>query len=157
MNKIPLTINGAKKLEEELKALKSQRSEITASIASAREHGDLKENAEYHAAKDQQGLSEARIRDIESALSVAEVIDVSKINARGKVIFGATVKLKDLMSGKITEYQLVGEDEADIQLGLLSIVSPLARALVGKEQGEVFEIKTPGGTSEHEILSINYI
>tara|TARA_B100001250_G_scaffold160001_1_gene137415 strand:+ start:14356 stop:14829 length:474 start_codon:yes stop_codon:yes gene_type:complete len=157
MNKIPLTINGAKKLEEELKALKSQRSEITASIASAREHGDLKENAEYHAAKDQQGLSEARIRDIESTLSVSEVIDVSKINARGKVIFGATVKLKDLMSGKIAEYQLVGEDEADIQLGLLSIVSPLARALVGKEQGEVFEIKTPGGTSEHEILSIDYI
>ena len=157
MNKIPLTINGAKKLEEELKLLKSQRSEITASIASAREHGDLKENAEYHAAKDQQGLSEARIRDIESKLSIAEVIDVSKINARGRVVFGATIELKDLISGVIAKYQLVGEDEADIKLGLLSVVSPLGRALVGKEEGEIFEIKTPGGITEHEILSINYI
>tara|TARA_E500000331_G_scaffold358549_1_gene426480 strand:+ start:11675 stop:12193 length:519 start_codon:yes stop_codon:yes gene_type:complete len=157
MNKIPLTINGAQKLEEELKMLKAQRSVISESIATAREHGDLKENAEYHAAKDQQGLAEARIRDIESKLSNSEIIDVSKINARGKIIFGSTVKLNDLSSNEARVYQLVGEDEADIKSGLLSIISPLARAIIGKEEGDIVEITTPGGKIEYEILSIKYI
>jgi len=157
MNKVPLTVRGAEALSDELKRLKAQRPEISAAIATAREHGDIKENAEYHAAKEQQGLAEARIRDIEGKLSNAQIIEVDKINAGGKVVFGATVHLVNLDDGAETAYRLVGEDEADIKAGLLSIGSPIARALVGKEAGDVVEVVTPGGTQSYEITDVEYL
>ncbi len=157
MSQVPLTARGAKLLQDELKALKTERPEISAAIATARAHGDIKENAEYHAAKEQQGLAEARIRNIEGKLSNAQIIELDKINAAGRVVFGSTVHLANIDTGDETHYQLVGEDEADIKSGLLSIGSPIARALVGKEEGDIVEVVTPGGTATYEITSVEYI
>ena len=152
-----MTIRGAKLLQGELKILKAERPQISAAIAAAREHGDIKENAEYHAAKEQQGLAEARIRDIEAKLSNAHIIEIENINAAGKVVFGATVHLANLDNDEEMRYQLVGEDEADIKSGLLSIGSPIARALIGKEEGDEVEVETPGGELNYEITSVEYI
>jgi transcription elongation factor GreA len=157
MSKVPLTARGAAALRDELKRLKAQRPEISAAIATAREHGDLRENAEYHAAKDQQGMAEARIRDIEGKLATAEIIELDKVNANGKVVFGATVHLANLDDDSETRYQLVGEDEASIKNGLLSIASPIARALVGKQPGDVVEVVTPKGQQSFEITAVEYI
>jgi transcription elongation factor GreA len=157
LNKVPLTARGAAQLKEELRRLKNEeRPKITAAIAAARAHGDLKENAEYHAAKEQQGLMEARIRDIEAKLSNAQVIDVTELNAGGKVVFGATVHLVDA-DGAETRYQIVGEDEADIKDGLLSISSPIARALIGKREGDEVEVVTPSGRRAYEIAAVEYV
>ena len=157
MSQVPLTARGAKLLQDELKALKTERPEISAAIATARAHGDIKENAEYHAAKEQQGLAEARIRDIEGKLSNAHIIELDKVNAAGRVVFGATVHLANIDTDDKTRYQLVGEDEADIKSGLLSIGSPVARALIGKEEGDIVEVVTPGGTATYEITAVEYI
>lgn len=157
MSKVPLTARGAEALRGELKRLKAQRPQISAAIAAAREHGDLRENAEYHAAKEQQGLAEARIRDIEAKLGNAQIIDVAQLNAGGRVVFGATVHLASLEDDAETRYQLVGEDEADIKSGLLSIASPIARALVGKEAGDVVEVVTPSGKQSYEITAVEYV
>ena len=158
MNKIPLTVTGAQKLREELEELKSVvRPRIIAAIAEAREHGDLKENAEYHAAREQQSFAEGRIAEIEGKLSHAQIIDVTKLDPNGKVVFGATVEIEELDSGKIVTYQIVGEDEADIKAGRISIGSPIARALIGKEVEDVAVVKAPGGNIEYEILAVNYI
>ena len=157
MSQVPLTARGAKLLQDELKALKTERPEISAAIATARAHGDIKENAEYHAAKEWQGLAEARIRDIEGKLSNAHIIELDKVNAAGRVVFGATVYLANIDTDDKTRYQLVGEDEADIKSGLLSIGSPIARALIGKEEGDIVEVVTPGGTATYEITAVEYI
>lgn len=158
MNKVPLTVTGANKLREELEELKSVvRPRIIAAIATAREHGDLKENAEYHAAREQQSFAEGRIAEIESKLANAQVIDVTKLDANGKVVFGATVEIEALDSGQQFTYQIVGEDEADIKQGRISIGSPIARALVGKEAEDVVVVKAPGGDVEYEILAVSYI
>jgi transcription elongation factor GreA len=157
MSQVPLTARGAKLLQDELKALKTERPEISAAIATARAHGDIKENAEYHAAKEQQGLAEARILYIEGKLSNAHIIELDKVNAAGRVVFGATVHLANLDTDDKTRYQLVGEDEADIKSGLLSIGSPIARALIGKEEGDIVEVVTPGGTATYEITAVEYI
>lgn len=157
MDKIPLTVAGADKLHAELEELKTvTRPRIVEAIATARAHGDLKENAEYHAAREQQSFSEGRINEIEAKLSNAQVIDVRTIDAKGKVIFGATVEIEDLESEKKVTYQIVGEDEADIKAGRISVKSPIARALIGKEE-DVVTVKTPGGDVNYEILSIQYI
>ncbi len=134
-----------------------ERPKVTQAIATARAHGDLKENAEYHAAKDQQGLMEARIRDIEAKLGNAQIIDVTELNANGKVVFGSTVNLVDVKDGTEARYQIVGEDEADIKVGLLSIGSPIARALIGKQEGDEVEVTTPSGRRAYEIASVEYI
>jgi transcription elongation factor GreA len=158
LSKVPLTARGAAQLKEELRRLKSEeRPKVTAAIAAARAHGDLKENAEYHAAKEQQGLMEARIRDIEAKLSNAQIIDVTAVNAGGKVVFGATVHLVDVTDGSAAKYQIVGEDEADIKSGLLSIGSPIARALIGKREGDEVEVSTPSGKRAYEITSVEYL
>ncbi|WP_027158052.1 transcription elongation factor GreA [Methylobacter luteus] len=158
MNKVPLTVKGAEKLREELDELKSVvRPRIIASIASAREHGDLKENAEYHAAREQQSFAEGRIAEIEAKLSNAQIIDVTKLDANGKVVFGATVEIEDTESEKKVTYQIVGEDEANIKEGRISIGSPIARALIGKEVEDIVTVKAPGGNVEYEIISIKYI
>ena len=158
MSKIPLTARGAEKLQDELKELKSvARPRVIKAIAEARAHGDLKENAEYHAARDQQGFIEARIRDIEHKLAHAQVIDVTQLNAGGKVVFGATVGLLDEESGNEVRYQIVGEDEADIKAGRVSITSPIARALIGKQEGDVVALRTPGGDRSYEILAVEYL
>lgn len=158
MTKVPLTARGAERLRDELKRLKSEeRPKIVNAIAEAREHGDLKENAEYHAAKEQQGLVEARIRDIEAKLSNAQIIDVTQLAASGRVVFGATVQLVDVDSGEKAQYQIVGEDESDIKDGLLSISSPIARALIGKVEGDTAEVVTPGGRRCYEIAEVQYI
>lgn len=157
MSKVPLTARGAAQLQDELKRLKAERPQITTAIATARAHGDLRENAEYHAAKEQQGLAEARIRDIEGKLSNAQIIELDQINAAGKVVFGATVRLANVDNDEKTRYQLVGEDEADIKSGLLSISSPIARAMIGKEEGDVIEVVTPGGTVTYEITAVEYV
>ena len=158
MSKVPLTARGAEQLREELKRLKSEeRPRIVNAIAEAREHGDLKENAEYHAAKEQQGLVEARIRDIEAKLSNAQIIDVTQISATGRVVFGSTVQLIDVDSGERAQYQIVGEDESDIKDGLLSVSSPIARALIGKREGDTAEVDTPGGRRCYEIEEVQYI
>lgn len=157
MSKVPLTARGAEALRQELKRLKTQRPEISAAIATARAHGDLRENAEYHAAKDQQGLAEARIRDIEAKLGNAQIIEIDKLNVSGRVVFGSTVHLANLDDDKEVRYQLVGEDESDIKSGLLSIASPIARALVGKQAGDVVEVVTPSGTQSYEITAVEYI
>ena len=157
MSKVPLTVRGASQLQDELKRLKTERPLISTAIATAREHGDIKENAEYHAAKEQQGLAEARIRDIEAKLSNAQIIDVSQLNARGRVVFGSTVHLINIDNDEATRYQLVGEDEADIKAGLLSIGSPIARAMIGKEAGDVVDVQAPGGTRSYEISSVEYL
>ena len=158
MNKVPLTVRGAEKLQQELKKLKTvDRPRIVQAIAVAREHGDLKENAEYHAAREQQSFCEGRIKDIEGKLSNATIIDVTTLNANGKVVFGATVVLANEDTGDEVTYQIVGEDEADIKANMISIGSPIARALIGKEEGDVAEVKTPGGVRSFEIVEVRYI
>jgi transcription elongation factor GreA len=158
LSKVPLTARGAEQLREELKRLKSEeRPRIVTAIAEAREHGDLKENAEYHAAKEQQGLVEARIRDIEAKLSNAQIIDVTQLSASGRVVFGSTVHLVDVDSGERAQYRIVGEDESDIKDGLLSVSSPIARALIGKQEGDTAEVMTPGGRRCYEIAEVQYL
>ncbi len=158
MNKVPLTVAGANKLREELQELKSVvRPRIIAAIAEAREHGDLKENAEYHAAREQQSFAEGRIADIEAKLSNAQIIDVTQLDAGGKVVFGATVELENIDTEERVSYQIVGDDEADIKAGRISVSSPIARALIGKEVEDVVTVKAPGGDVEYEILAVKYI
>ncbi|ACL72066.1 transcription elongation factor GreA [Thioalkalivibrio sulfidiphilus HL-EbGr7] len=158
MSKTPLTVAGANKLKAELQKLKSEdRPRVIAAIAEAREHGDLKENAEYHAAREQQGFIEGRIKEIEAKLSNAQIIDVTTLNAGGKVVFGATVDLSDEETGKEVTYQIVGDDEADIKEGKISVNSPIARALIGKEEGDVVTVKAPGGDKDYEIVAVKYI
>ena len=157
MNKVPLTVRGAEKLQAELKKLKSEdRPRIIQAIAEAREHGDLKENAEYHAAREQQSFCEGRIKEIEAKLSNATIIDVTTLNADGKVVFGATVDLADEETGDEVTYQIVGEDEADIKNNMISVSSPIARALIGKQEGDVAEVQTPGGMRSLEIVEVRY-
>jgi len=158
MSKVPMTVRGAELLREELKKLKSNdRPKVIEAIAEARAHGDLKENAEYHAAKEQQGFIEGRIKEIEGKLSHIQVIDVTEIDARGKVVFGATVELMDLQSDKETTYRIVGEDEADIGAGLISYTSPIARALIGKNEGDEVSFSAPGGDKLYEIIEVRYV
>ena len=158
MTKFPMTIQGASALEEELKHLKTVlRPQITQAIAEARELGDLKENAEYHAAREQQGMVEARIRDIEGRLQNAQVIDIASIPPTGKVIFGTTVDIANVETDEQVTYQIVGDDEADIKQGKLSVSSPIARALIGKEEGDVVAVKTPSGLIEYEIVEVRHI
>lgn len=158
MTKVPLTARGAEMLREELKNLKSvERPRISEAIATAREHGDLKENAEYHAAKEQQGMMEARVRDIEAKLSNAQIIDVTELTPTGRVVFGATVDLIDIADDTEASYRIVGEDEADIKSGLLSVGSPIARALIAKQEGDTVEVNTPSGTRSYEIVQVKYI
>ena len=155
--KIPLTLRGVEKLRDELKRLKSvERPAIVKAIAEARAHGDISENAEYNAAKEQQSFLEGRIADIEHKLASAQVVDVKKLNAGGKVVFGATVKIAD-EDGKQAQYQIVGEDEADSKSGLISVNSPIARALIGRKEGDVVEVTAPGGKRELEILGVEYV
>jgi transcription elongation factor GreA len=158
MNKVPLTVTGANKLRAELEELKTVvRPRIIQAISDAREHGDLKENAEYHAAREQQSFAEGRIAEIEGKLSNANIIDVTKTDANGKVVFGATVEIEDINSGKVVTYQIVGEDEANIKEGRISVGSPIARALIGKEVEDVVVVKAPSGNIEYEIIAIQYI
>ncbi|MBT8063366.1 MAG: transcription elongation factor GreA [Gammaproteobacteria bacterium] len=158
MTKHPLTLRGAEQLRSELKRLKSEdRPRVVKAIAEARAHGDLKENAEYHAAKEQQGFIEGRIKEIEHKLSHAQIIDVTTLQASGKVVFGATVHLADEDTGDEVVYQLVGEDEADIRSGRISIASPIARALIGKTEGDVAEFQAPGGKRSYEVIGIEYV
>lgn len=156
--KVPMTTAGAERLRAELKELKSEaRPRIIAAIAEARSHGDLKENAEYHAAREQQSFIEGRINDIEHKLSHAQIIDVAQLPRSGKVVFGVTVELIDVDSGEESRYQIVGEDEADIKAGRISINSPIARALLGKEEGDDVQVQVPGGTKNLEIAEIQYL
>jgi len=164
-SKVPLTERGAERLREELKRLKNiERPKVIAAIAEARAHGDLKENAEYHAAREQQGFIEGRIKDIDGKLSNAEIIDVTKLAAGGKVVFGATVVVEEIPGKKPAKgtkpvsitWQIVGEDEANIKEGLISINSPIARALVGKSEGDEVGVQTPSGTKEYEIIEVRY-
>ena len=155
---IPMTVEGAQALREELKERKSvRRPTITQAIADAREHGDLKENAEYHAAREQQGFNEGRIQHIESKLADVQIIDISKITASDKVIFGATVTLIDSKSGAERRYKIVGEDEADLKAGKISVMSPIARAVIGKAVGDVGVVQAPSGDVEYEIEAVDYI
>ena len=158
MNHTPMTVRGAEKLRQELDYLKSElRPQIIEAIADAREHGDLKENAEYHAAREQQGFCEGRIQEIEAKLSNAQVIDVTKMTNNGRVIFGATVTLLKSETEEEVVYRIVGDDEADIKQNLISVNSPIARALIGKEVDDVAIVKTPGGDVEYEVLEVAYI
>ncbi len=158
MNKVPMTVRGHEMLQQELKKLKGEdRPTVIKAIATAREHGDLKENAEYHAAKEQQSFIEGRIKELEGKLSHVQVIDVTEINAGGKVIFGSTVKLLDEESGKEISYRIVGEDEANIKTGLVSYTSPIARALISKEEGDLVEFKAPDGEKSYEVITVSYI
>jgi len=158
MATIPITLRGAEKLKEELHRLKTvDRSWVIQAIAEARAQGDLSENAEYDAAKDRQGFIEGRIQDIESKLSMASVIDPKGLNAEGKVVFGSTVELEDEDSGDRVTYQIVGEDEADLKLGLINISSPIARAMIGKESGDVAVVQAPGGQRRYEIIQVSYL
>jgi transcription elongation factor GreA len=157
VKRTPMTLRGAERLRAELKQLKSEaRPNVIKAIAEARAHGDLSENAEYHAAREQQSFIEGRINDIENRLSNAEVIDVTKLTASGRVVFGSTIELEDQDRNKVV-YQLVGDDEADIKKGLLSVSSPIARALIGKSEGDLVDVTTPGGTRSYEIMSVRYI
>ncbi|MBX3693204.1 transcription elongation factor GreA [Dokdonella sp.] len=157
MNRAPMTRKGADRLRAELERLKSvERPRIIAAIAEARAHGDLKENAEYHAAREMQGFTEGRINELEAALSHADVIDVGKLNAGTRIVFGATVRLADEDSGEEVTYQIVGDLEADIKLRLISVSSPFARALIGKNAGDSFEFTAPNGSRWYEILSVLY-
>ena len=153
-----MTQRGADQLRDELKRLKSvERPAIIKAIAEARAHGDISENAEFHAAKEQQSFCEGRIAEIEAKLGNCQIVDVSKLRPDGKVVFGATVSVTDVDSGKESRYQIVGEDEADSKSGLISVHSPIARALIGKKEGEVVEVAAPGGTRELEILGVEYV
>lgn len=158
MSKVPLTAAGAQKLRMELQRLKSEeRPRIINAIAEARAHGDLKENAEYHAAKEQQAFIEGRINEIESQLASAQIIDVTTLNANGKVVFGSTVDLVEEESGHEVTYQIVGDLEADIKQGKISVSSPIARALIGKEEGDVAVVKAPAGDRHYEVVTVKYI
>ena len=158
MNKVPMTVRGHELLQEELKRLKSvDRPQVIQAIAEARAHGDLKENAEYHAAKEQQGFIEGRIKECEGKLSNLQVIDVTEVDAKGRIVFGATVELLDVSTDKEIVYRIVGEDEADIKQGLISCTSPIARALIGKKEEDEIVFSAPGGEKEYEVLSVKYI
>ncbi len=158
MKRNPMTVRGAEALRAELKRLKTEdRPRVIKAIAEARSHGDLSENAEYHAAREQQGFIEGRIGEIEAKMSTAEIIAPAAVNSAGKVIFGATVDLEDQEDGKTISYQIVGEDEADIKSGRISITSPIARALVGKSAGDVVDVAAPGGTHSYEVVKIRYV
>ena len=155
--KVPITARGAEMLRQELQQLKSvERPKVIAAIAEAREHGDLKENAEYHAAREQQSFIEGRIGEINAKLGNAQIIDVTTLPNTGKVVFGATVDLVEEETGKAVTYQIVGEDEADINAGMISITSPIARAMIGKEEGDIAEVQAPGGIKEYEIVEVRY-
>jgi transcription elongation factor GreA len=158
MKRSPMTLRGAELLRNELKRLKSEdRPRVIKAIAEARSHGDLSENAEYHAAREQQGFIEGRIGEIESRLGAAEIIDIASLPATGRVVFGATVELEDQDEGAGVTYQIVGEDEADIRGGRISVTSPIARALIGKIKGDVVDVTAPGRTRSYEIVSVKYI
>ncbi len=158
MRKVPMTVNGAEKLRQELQFLKTvERPRITNAIAEARAHGDLKENAEYHAAREQQSFVEGRILEIESKLSSSQVIDITQIENTGKVIFGSTVSLINVQSQEEMSYKLVGEDEADVQAKMISVTSPIARAMVGKFIGDIIQVQTPEGVIEYEIVEVEHI
>ena len=158
MNKVPLTQRGEQLLRDELADLKSvQRPRVIQAIAEAREHGDLKENAEYHAAREQQSFIEGRLKEIEAKLSNAQVIDLSTLDPQGKVVFGATVSLLDVQSDANITYQIVGDDEADLKTNRISFSSPVARALIGKLEGDEVGVQTPKGVREYEILEVNYV
>jgi len=158
MNKTPLTVGGAEALRKELHRLKTvERPSVITAIAEARSHGDLSENAEYDAAKERQGFVEGRIKELESKLSNAQIIDPKLLDADGRCVFGATVELEDLDSGDTVTYQIVGEDEADVKLGKISVSSPIARALIGKYAGDIAEVRAPGGVREYEIVDVLYI
>jgi transcription elongation factor GreA len=157
MSKTPMTQRGAERLREELNELKGvARPRVIAAIAEARAHGDLKENAEYHAAREQQGFIEGRIQEIEGKLSNAQIIDPTALNAGGKVVFGATVVLVEMDTEDEVTYQIVGEDEADIKQSRISVTSPVARALIGKEEGDIAQVQAPGGLREYEIVEVRY-
>ncbi len=157
MNRAPMTAQGAQRLREELERLKSvERPRIIKDIAEARAHGDLKENAEYHAAREQQSFAEGRIQEIEGKLSNAQVIDISKMPQTGKVIFGVTVDIENVATGETKTYQIVGDDEADLKIGKISVNSPIARGLIGKEEGDTVVIQTPAGQVEYEIAEVRY-
>lgn len=158
MNKVPLTLHGAELLRAELQRLKVvDRPSVIAAIAEARSHGDLSENAEYDAAKERQGFIEGRIKEVEGKLSSAQIIDPKLLDADGRCVFGATVELEDIDAGTTVTYQIVGDDEADLKLGKISVSSPIARALIGKYAGDVAEVQAPGGVREYEILDVKYI
>ncbi|GAB1153552.1 MAG: transcription elongation factor GreA [Shewanella algae] len=158
MNKVPMTLVGAEQLRKELDILKfDRRPKITEAIAAARELGDLKENAEYHAAREEQGICEARIRDIEGKLSNAQIIDVTKMPNNGRIIFGATVTILNLDTDAEVTYRIVGDDEANIKENLISVNSPIARGLIGKNLGDEVNIQTPGGIAEYEVVAVEYI
>ena len=157
MNKVPMTVRGVGLLRDELRRLKStERPMVIQAIAEARAHGDLKENAEYHAAKEQQGFIEGRIKEIDGKLSNVQEIDVTTIDAKGRIVFGCTVKLLDLQSDQETIYKIVGEDESDIKTGLISFTSPIARAIIGKAEGDEINFSAPGGEREYEIMQVLY-
>jgi transcription elongation factor GreA len=155
---MPLTLKGAERLRAELKRLKTEdRPRVIAAIAEARAHGDLSENAEYHAAREQQSFIEGRIKDVEAHLSNSEIIDVSRLQAGGKVVFGATVNLEDQDDGNKVIYQIIGDAEADIRNGWISVSSPIARALVGKQEGDIVDVVAPNGTRSYEIITVKYL
>lgn len=158
MNKTPLTVTGAEKLRAELHRLKTvERPGVISAIAEARSHGDLSENAEYDAAKERQGFIEGRIKEVESKLANAQIIDPKLLDADGRCVFGATVELEDMESGDVVSYQIVGDDEADVKQGKISVSSPIARALIGKYAGDIAEVRAPGGVREYEIIEVSYI
>jgi len=158
MKRSPMTSKGAERLRNELKRLKSEdRPRVIQAIAEARAHGDLSENAEYHAAREQQSFIEGRIKDIEAHLSNSEIIDISAVAVSGRVVFGATVDLENQDDGSKIVYQIVGDAEADIKIGLISVLSPIARALVGKSEGDVVDVTAPGGTKSYEIVTVRYM
>ncbi len=158
MNQTPLTAAGAERLKEELQELKTvRRPAVIEAIATAREHGDLKENAEYHAAREEQGFIEGRIKELEAAISNSQIIDVTKLNAGGRVVFGSTVDLFDVESEEEVSYQIVGDIEADINHNRIAISSPIARALIGKEEGEEVIVEAPAGSKEYEITAVHYV
>jgi len=158
VNKTPMTVRGARKLQEEVRKLKSEaRPQVIQAIAEARAHGDLKENAEYHAAKENQGFIEGRIREIDAKLAEAEIIDVTTLNPGGRIVFGTTVELLEEGGGTPIRYQIVGEDEASVEGGMISISSPIARALIGRREGDEVTVRTPGGERIYEIIRVEYV
>ena len=158
MTTIPLTVRGADKLKEELLRLKTvERHAVIQAISEARAQGDLSENAEYEAAKDKQGFIEGRILEVESKLAAAQIIDPTPLDAGGKIVFGSTVDLEEEASGQAVTYQIVGDDEADLKKGLISISSPIARSMIGKEAGDVAEVQAPGGVKRYEIVDVRYL
>ena len=158
MKRTPITARGAEALRIELRTLKSEaRPNVIKAIAEARAHGDLSENAEYHAAREQQGFIEGRIQEVEGKLAAAQIIDPTTVDAGGRVVFGATVELEEETSGEKVKYQIVGEDEADLKQGLINVSSPIGRALIGREEGDVAVVEAPGGTKRYEIVAVHYL